>query len=80
MTLPAINHARHIWFLVTGAKKAAAFARAQKIADPACPASLVEPVQGELRWYIDQSVVSEDRLPNPASAVITPKSDIRNPK
>jgi 6-phosphogluconolactonase len=57
MTLPAINHARHIWFLVTGVKKAAAFERAQRLADPACPASLVEPVDGELRWYVDKAVM-----------------------
>ncbi len=55
-TYPVINHAKHIWFLVTGAKKAEAFAEVQKGPNPSFPASLVQPVNGELKWYIDKSV------------------------
>lgn len=55
LTLPAINHAKHIWFLVTGSKKAAAFTEVQN-GNPACPASLVRPVEGDIRWYIDKEV------------------------
>lgn len=58
MTLPVINHARQVWFLVSGAKKAAAYAKARSGPDESCPASLVEPTQGELRWYIDKAVRS----------------------
>ena len=58
MTMDAINHAQRVWFLVTGAKKREAFARAQEFTDPSCPASLVDPVNnGELRWYVDQAVI-----------------------
>jgi len=57
LTMESINHARHVWFLVTGAKKTAAFQRARERPDPACPASLVKPEKGELRWYVDKEVV-----------------------
>jgi len=62
LTLPVLNHARQAWFLVTGAKKVEIFAKAQASPDPECPASLVKPDSGELRWYVDQAVVqSGDR-------------------
>jgi 6-phosphogluconolactonase len=57
MTLPVINRARHVWFLVTGVKKAPAFARAQGGPHIECPASLVHPPTGEVRWYVDKAVV-----------------------
>jgi len=57
LTLPAINHAKAVWFLVTGAKKAAAFSQVQQGASHSCPASLVRPVRGDLRWYVDRAVV-----------------------
>lgn len=56
MTLPVFNHAKAVWFLVTGSKKATAFAEAQKRPDAAWPASLVRPERGDLRWYIDKAV------------------------
>lgn len=57
LTLPAINRARDVWFIVTGNKKAAAYRRAQEDPGPDCPASLVRPESGTLRWYVDQSVM-----------------------
>jgi 6-phosphogluconolactonase len=56
LTYPVINQAKNIWFLVTGAKKAEVFAEVQKGPNPAWPASLVQPADGELRWYVDQAV------------------------
>jgi 6-phosphogluconolactonase len=56
VTYPVINQAKAIWFLVTGAKKAQAFSEVQKGPNPGWPASLVQPAQGHLRWYIDKSV------------------------
>lgn len=56
VTYPVINNARHVWFLITGSKKADVFAEVQKKLNPDFPASLVQPVNGELRWYIDKSV------------------------
>lgn len=63
LTLPAINHARAVWFVVCGAKKKAAFARVQEGSPPNCPASLVRPVDGDLRWYVDQTVVAPSAKP-----------------
>jgi 6-phosphogluconolactonase len=56
MTLPVIDQARRVWFLVTGAKKAAAYAKAISGPREDCPASLVQPESGVLRWYIDKAV------------------------
>jgi len=58
LTLPAINHARHLWFLVTGAKKAAIYARVREGENPDFPASLVHPADGHVRWYLDKSVAN----------------------
>jgi 6-phosphogluconolactonase len=63
LTYPVLNHAKHIWFLVSGARKKEAFAEIQNGPNPQVPASLVQPVHGELRWYVDKEVVygrSED--------------------
>ena len=57
VTYPVLNQAKNIWFLVTGAKKAEAFAEVQKGPNPSWPASLIQPVEGELRWYVDKAVV-----------------------
>jgi len=56
LTLPVINHAHHVWFLVTGAKKREAFAKAQAGPSEDCPASLVQPEKGGLSWYVDRAV------------------------
>ena len=50
-TLPLINHARHICFLVNAAKKADLIERVLE-GDPQFPASLVNPTDGELTWII----------------------------
>ncbi len=57
LTLPAINHAANVHFLVAGKDKAAALERslAQK-ADPAsAPASAVSPVDGKVVWWVDEA-------------------------
>jgi 6-phosphogluconolactonase len=59
MTLPVINLARHVWFFVTGAKKSGPFLKAQAGPSVDCPASLVQPENGELRWYVDQAVAQK---------------------
>ena len=54
LTLPIINAARQVTFLVSGAAKAEALARIQ--AGEPLPAGLVQPTQGNLTWLVDQQV------------------------
>jgi 6-phosphogluconolactonase len=54
LTLPAINAARHIVFLVTGESKREAVRRAfGDQPDPTSPAAHVRPADGELTVYLD---------------------------
>jgi 6-phosphogluconolactonase len=54
LTLPAINAARHIVFLVTGESKREAVRRAfGDDPDPTSPAAHVRPADGELTVYLD---------------------------
>jgi 6-phosphogluconolactonase len=60
LTLPAINDARRVVFLVTGADKAHAVARAfGDPPDPTSPASLVRPSTGELLVLLDPPAAKE---------------------
>jgi 6-phosphogluconolactonase len=52
LTLPVINAAHHVMFLVSGAGKAPALARVH--AGEALPASLVQPKDGQLSWLVDR--------------------------
>jgi 6-phosphogluconolactonase len=54
LTLPALNAARHVVFLITGAQKAQAVRRAfGDPPDPASPAARVRPPAGELTVLLD---------------------------
>jgi 6-phosphogluconolactonase len=54
LTLPAINAARHVVFLITGESKRDAVPRAfGEDPDPASPAAHVRPVDGALTVYLD---------------------------
>jgi len=53
LTLPVINAARAVLFMVQGASKCDALARVLQ-RDPALPASLVQPVDGELQFIVDR--------------------------
>jgi 6-phosphogluconolactonase len=60
LTLPAINAAREILFLVTGARKAGAVARSfGGEPGPAAPASLVAPVDGTLTVLMDAAAAAQ---------------------
>jgi 6-phosphogluconolactonase len=53
-TLPLINAAAHVLFLVSGADKARALAQVSTPDDPEqLPAHRVQPVAGELSWFVD---------------------------
>ena len=55
LTLPVINHARHVAFLTTGAGKVHILQRVfgEKASPGALPAQMVQPVHGELHWFVD---------------------------
>jgi 6-phosphogluconolactonase len=60
LTLPVINHAAKIWFLVAGASKAAIVREIFK--DEAAsryPAARVEPTDGRLTWFITQDAAAD---------------------
>ena len=56
LTLPAINHAANIHFLITGKSKSPALHRAlAPNANPkASPAAAIRPIDGNLIWWLDQ--------------------------
>ncbi len=59
LTLPVINAGRAVLFLVQGAGKRSAL-QAVRRRDPRVPASLVQPVDGELRFIVDREALVED--------------------
>jgi 6-phosphogluconolactonase len=60
LTLPTINHARHIFFLISGAEKADTVLEVFEGSKQGVtlPASFIEPNDGELRFYLDQPAAS----------------------
>ena len=54
LTLPAINAARHVAFLVSGEAKAATLSKILETPTSNYPANRVAP-QGELTWFIDRA-------------------------
>jgi len=52
LTLPLLNAARHVMFLVSGAGKAEALARVR--AGERLPAALIQPRSGQLLWLVDR--------------------------
>jgi 6-phosphogluconolactonase len=55
MTLPVINNAQKIYFLITGKDKARAFKFSLGERSPNYPASMVRPVHGRLSWWVDEA-------------------------
>jgi 6-phosphogluconolactonase len=58
LTLPVINAARAVLFMVQGASKREALARLRR-RDPDVPASHVQPVDGDLRFIVDRAATGE---------------------
>ena len=56
LTLPVLNAARAVLFMVQGAGKRDALARVLR-RDPALPASHVQPVDGELQFIVDRAAL-----------------------
>jgi 6-phosphogluconolactonase len=57
LTLPVINAARHVLFLVSGTAKASALARVR--AGEPLPAGLVQPTQGQLIWLVERNATRD---------------------
>jgi 6-phosphogluconolactonase len=58
LTLPVINNAKNIIFLVTGKKKANAVMEVMEEKNPSLPASMVRPVKGNLSFVLDREAAS----------------------
>ena len=61
LTLPALNRARHVAVLATGADKADAVRRAlaPRPGDATPPIALVDPVDGPAAWYLTQDAAAD---------------------
>jgi 6-phosphogluconolactonase len=57
LTLPTINRARHVLFLVSGGSKAEALGRVH--AGATLPAGRVQPTDGDLTWIVDQNAAAQ---------------------
>lgn len=61
LTLPVINHAKHIICMVSGAEKAGilnAVIGESARKDHTLPAQLIQPEKGTLSWYVDKAAMS----------------------
>jgi 6-phosphogluconolactonase len=58
LTLPVLNAARAVLFMVQGASKRQALARVLQ-RDPTLPASRVQPIDGELQFIVDKAAIGQ---------------------
>jgi 6-phosphogluconolactonase len=58
MTLPVLNAAANVIFLVAGADKAEALRRVLGWPPAQLPAARVQPVNGRLSWFVDEDAAS----------------------
>jgi len=68
LTLPVINHARHVVFLVSGKNKAPVLEKVANHKDPSLPASMVNPKKGKLLFLSDLEAGSQ--LPRERKVVL----------
>ncbi len=61
LTLPVLNAARQVFFVCTGAGKAANLAVALGVSNGSVPAGMVQPTAGELVWYVDDAASADYR-------------------
>lgn len=55
LTLPVLNHAARIWFMVSGVKKADIVQMLVTQSRPSLPAGRVQPLNGNLTWMLDRT-------------------------
>jgi 6-phosphogluconolactonase len=61
LTVPAINHAAHILFLVTGENKAERLKDVlygEQTLRERLPAQLIKPLDGSLEWFVDRAAAA----------------------
>jgi len=66
LTLPVLNNAERVWFLVSGKEKAPALARVLAMGKPeefGPPAAAVRPANGTVVWWVDQAAAALLNLP-----------------
>ena len=56
LTFRTLNNAHEVWFLATGAEKAAVYAKVRSQPDIHYPSSLIRPIGGIVRWYVDDAI------------------------
>jgi len=59
LTLPVINAARNVAFLVTGGKKAPALRQVMRGGGAPVPAEQVHPQDGKLTWFVDEAATAQ---------------------
>ena len=59
LTLPVLNAAAHVYFLVTGSEKAGILGRVLANTEARYPAAAVQPSDGELVWWVDEAAAAE---------------------
>lgn len=62
LTLPALNSARAVMFLVTGKDKARILREALEGPLPSLPVHFVNPASGDLSWFVDREAARELHL------------------
>jgi 6-phosphogluconolactonase len=58
LTLPVLNAARHVLFLVTGSEKVRPVTDALRNPNSTLPAALVRPIDGTLHWLVDRAAAA----------------------
>lgn len=74
-SLPLINNARHIVFVVTGDGKKEAVRRILQEKDSRLPSERVKPTDGTLTWFLDQGAASELNLGKVDGVVVDEKAE-----
>jgi 6-phosphogluconolactonase len=62
LTVPALNNARRVLFLVSGATKAGIAKEVLEGDAPQYPAQLINPLSGNLYWLLDEGAASQLRI------------------
>ena len=62
LTLPVINNAQNVMFIVSGRAKAAVLRDVLEGEIPSHPANLVNPTTGMLSWFVDREAASQLQL------------------